>query len=319
VAHRIGFIGAGDVVRKSYLPVLAYRDDCKVIAICSHAGQSATELADRFQIQTVCQDYAELLNHDDVETVFICTPTYLHRELAEAAMQRGKNILVEKPPCANYQDSHALLAQAGQYPKTFYVAFNNWFREENEWLRTKVMAGELGGAEIIDFEWYRTKRYESKAWLYDARRSGGGVLIDLGTHLIHLALSLVPHRCGFVAYCRSVNHSLMPSSVEDTSVAMITVDHKITLVIKLGWDMILPTPSHVFLQVRGTKGGISNLDYSGRKTDGYSSMIEDFLGHIEKGTKQDFALVQDTMLLLDALYESGRSGTTVAGKFLHAA
>jgi len=48
-------------------------------------------------------------------------------------------------------------------------------------------------------------------------------------------------------------------------------------------------------------------------------MIEDFLGHIEKGTKQDFALVQDTMLLLDALYESGRSGTTVAGKFLHAA
>jgi predicted dehydrogenase len=317
--HSIGFIGAGDVVRKSYLPVLARRDDCKVTAICSHAGQSARELAHLFRIQTVCQNYADLLDRAEVETVFICTPTHLHREMAEAAMLRGKHVLVEKPLCSNYPDSHALLDQAVQYPKTFYAAFNNHFREENRWLSGKILAGELGKTELIDFEWYRTKRYESKTWLYDAKQSGGGVLIDLGAHLIHLALSLLPQRRDFSAYCHNTCYNPMQTSVEDASIAMITIDATTTALIKLGWDMALPTPSQVRLQVQGTKGGISNLAYTGTKADGYAFMIEDFLDHIEKGTKQDLLLVRDTMLLLDALYESSRSGTTVVRKFAHAA
>jgi len=236
VEHRVAFIGAGDVVRKAYLPAVSRRKDSRLVAICSQKGESANELATLYGIEKVFSGYDEVLQQEDIDTVFVCIPTYLHRRIAEAAMKYNKNILVEKPLCANYQDSHILLQRAFHYRKTFYAAFNNQFREENHWLNSKVLAGDIGEIELIDFEWYRTKRYEDKTWLYDATLSGGGVLIDLGAHLIYFALSLIPNRREYTAYCNNMSHKVRPS-VEDTSVAMVTVDGKIMILVKLGWDI----------------------------------------------------------------------------------
>ncbi len=315
MVHRIGFIGAGDVVRKAYLPAVTRRADCRVVAICSESGRTARELAAREGIPTVCNEYGELLEHPEIDTVFVCTPTHLHREMAETAMSRQKNVLVEKPLCATYADARALLQKAAGYPKTFYPAFNNQFREENQWLRAEVLSGELGMVRLMDFEWYRTKRYEDKAWLYDAKRSGGGVLMDLGSHLIHLALSLIPNRRRFTAYCHSLCHSPASSSVEDTSAAMVVVDEQILIHLRVGWDMKMETKSCVVLEVHGTAGRLSNLDYAGSKRDGYEAMVDDFLGHIEEGRTRDLALVADAMLLLDVLYRSSSARTAISGTF----
>lgn len=313
--HKIAFIGAGDVVHKAYLPALSQRADCKVLAICSQHGRSAKELAGLYGIETVCEGYEELLQQDSIDTVFICTPTYLHREIAEAAIKRKKNVLVEKPLCTNYQDSQFLLQQAYRYSKTFYTAFNNQFREENQWLRSTVLTGDIGDIELIDFEWYRTKRYENKVWLYDANLSGGGVLIDLGVHMINFALSLIPDRREFTAYCNNVSHDLLFSSVEDTSVAMVTVNERITILIKVGWDMKLSMKSRVILKVAGREGCILNQDYQGHKTDGFGHMIKDFFHHIENQPNSNLELVDDTMMLIDALYQSDQSQSLITGMF----
>ena len=320
--HRAAFIGAGDVVRRSYLPAIAQQSNCKVVAICSQTGQSAKELAELYEIEIVSRHYEEVLQQPDIDTVFICTPTDAHREIAETAMKYGKHVLVEKPLCTTYQDSQALLRQAWGYDKTFYAAFNNQFRVENRWLKTEVLAGNIGEVELIDFEWYRTKRHKDKTWLYDPPRSGGGVLVDLGAHLLHLALSLLPNRQYYTASCHNVSHQAFSSSVEDTSISMISVDDKTTVLIKLGWDMKLPKPSRVTLELFGLAGRISNQDFaevkvndSAKKSDGYDLMIVEFLQHVEANTKPDLDLVDDTMMLIDALYRSSQSQTTVAGQF----
>jgi len=320
--HRAAFIGAGDVVRRSYLPAISQQSDCKVVAICSQSGQSAKELADLYGIKIVSQHYEEVLQQPDIDTVFICTPTHVHREIAEAAMRYGRHVLVEKPLCTTYQDSRMLLQQARSYDKTFYAAFNNQFRVENRWLKTKVLTGKIGEVELIDFEWYRTKRHVDKAWLYDPPRSGGGVLVDLGAHMLHLALSLLPNRQYYTASCHNVSHQAFSSSVEDTSISMISVDDKTTILIKLGWDMKLPKPSRVTLELFGLAGRISNRDFEEAKvgspvtkSDGYDLMIAEFLQHIDTNTKPNLDLVDDTMMLVDALYRSSQTQTTIAGEF----
>jgi predicted dehydrogenase len=318
--HKVAFIGAGDVVRRSYLPALAQRSDCTVVGVCSQSIQSAREVANQYGIEQVFATYQELLLQPEIDTVFICTPTYLHRPMAEAAIAQQKHILVEKPLCATYQDSQALLKQAAGYSKTFYVAFNNQFRGENQWLKHQVQAGKAGKIELIDFAWYRTKRYEAKAWLYRPEQSGGGVLIDLGAHLIHFALSLLPDRHEFTAYGHTISHQPNVSSVEDTAIGMVTVDSQTTILIKLGWAMQLATPSMVTLEVLGPGGRFSNRDYQAveaniKKTSGFEPLLEEFFRHIEAGTRPDLYLVDDTMLVLDKLYQSSQTGASLNGNF----
>jgi predicted dehydrogenase len=320
--HKLAFIGAGDVVRRSYLPALAQRSDGAVVAICSQSGQSAREVAAQYGIERVYERYQDLLRQPDIDTVFICTPTYLHREIAEAAMAERKHVLVEKPLCATYSDSQALLEQVIGYSKTFYVAFNNQFRAENQWLRRETLAGKVGQIELLDFAWYRTKRHEAKTWLYQPEQAGGGVLIDLGAHLIHFALSLLPNCRHFTAYGHMISHQPDVSPVEDSAVGMITVDGQATILIKLGWAMRLPIPSSVTLEVLGREGRLSNRDYQApanlKKTSGFEPLIEEFFQHIEAGTRPDLDLVGDTMLVLDKLYQSSQTGATVSGKFWQA-
>lgn len=313
--HNIALIGAGDIVRKAYLPELTGRVDCRVKALCSKGGASAEELAQQYGIPAWSKEYREIIKEKDIDVVFVCTPTNSHRLIAEAALDAGKHILVEKPLCTNYTDSNALLQRAVRSDKVLYPAFNNSFREENLFFFHKVERGELGCPEVIDFEWYRTRRYETKAWLYDARQSGGGVLIDLGAHLVHMALGLLPDRKKFCVNAVNMHHSSEDSSVEDTSTATIIIDDQTSILIKTGWDVAMPERSRVNLNVIGSKGVASNRDYQGPKSEGYPAMLEDCFRHIEENRKPDLQRVDDTMLVLEAMYESNRKKTCITGVF----
>lgn len=313
--YGIGLIGAGDIVNKAYLPILSNRTDCKVIGICSKFGKSANRLAREYRIEHVFTDYKELIQIKDIDTVLLCTPNNLHYKIANYALVNKKHVLVEKPLCSQYRDSFDLINKAKEYDKIFYAAFNNNFREENQWLKSKVLSGEIGDLEILDFEWYRTMRYIPKSWIYDYEQSGGGVLIDLGSHLIYYTLSLIPNRKKYIAYCSNYSHENNSWGVEDTSISMITIDGAVSIVIKLGWDMNIPSPSKVNLRVFGKKGSISNKDFQGEKSDGYANMIQDFFNHVEAKTMPDLGSVGDTMMLLDALYKSSQSQSLITGMF----
>jgi len=314
--QRIGIIGAGDVVRKGYLPALSRIPDCKVVAISSRHGESARELAASNGIEKVYANFEELLTRADIDSVFICTPTHLHREIAEAAMKRQLNVLLEKPLCTTYEDSRLLLRQAATYSGTVYVAFNTQFREENRWLKSRVLKGEVGKVELLDFQWFRADPRTDKTWLHDKAKSGGGVLMDLGAHLINLALLLVPSRSRYTAYCSNLTHALPDSSVEDTSASLIEIDDRVAIAIRLGWDMKMSTKSRVILDVFGGESQVSNKDYEGSGANGFGRMIHDFFRHVDARTSSDLRLADDTMQLLDALYRSSRSRSVVAGTFV---
>jgi len=312
----IALIGAGDVVRKSYLPALISRTDCKVIGVCSQQGQSASELASFYGIESVSTNYMDILELDTVDAVFICTPTHLHREIAETAMDHNKHVLVEKPLCNNYKDARLLLGRAKTYPNTFYVTFNNQFRSENIWLKSRTLDGSFGEIEFIDLEWFRRDMVTHKSWLCNKTYSGGGVLIDLGTHLIHIALSLIPDRRSFCVYCNTISHNLPDSTVEDTAIAMITINGITNVQLKLGWDMeTLDQKSRVKIEVFGRKGSVSNQQYDGEKTNPFHRLIDDFFHHIESKTTPDLSLIGDTGMIIESMYHSSRSNKLIEGEF----
>ena len=287
----------------------------EIVFIYDPNREMTKKLSQGVQVGGIANSLEEAIVHPEVEAVIVATPNYLLSEISMKSLQASKHVLVEKPLCARYVESAELIRRAKTYKKTFYVAFNNQFREDNQWLKSTALSGEIGDLELLDFEWCRTKRYVTKTWLYDPRQSGGGVLIDLGAHMVHLALSLVPDRSSYVVSCKNFKHNERLSGVEDTSISMITVNDSVSIVIKLGWDMCLPTDSKVNLNVFGRKGTISNRDFQDEKSDGYAYMIQDFFRHVENRAVPDLGLVYDTMALLDALYESDNSQSLVTGRF----
>lgn len=313
---RIGIIGAGDIASRGHIPHYIENTSCEIISICSVYKKSALTLASKFKIPSVDDNYIALLNRKDIDAVSICTPTCTHKEIISLAVKNKKHILVEKPIALNYQETKWIISRLENYPKKFMVMFNNRYRKENLWLKNMIEENAIGDILLIDMEWFRSKREINKEWLFKKERSGGGVFIDFGTHLIDLALCFIKVRKKFLAcgYSRRVN-SYDKSDVEDIAVASVIIDDRIIINLRTGWTLKLKTPSKVNINIYGTKGEISNSDYSGETQDVYKSLINDFIRIIIKNIKIDHKIYLDTMKIVSAVYESFENKKTIRGLF----
>ena len=316
MAYRLGIIGAGDIAAKVYLPQLAEREDCELTAIFSKTRGPASELAKKYGIEHVYDDLHEFLERSDIDSVFVCTPTDTHLEIAQAALKHSKNVLIEKPLTTIYKDDVSLLKLARLQSKTFRVAFHNYYREENQWLRSEVLAGKLGEIQIINLEWYRAQPFPSFGSHQGAQPSG--VLMHLGAKLFNVALGLLPERQSFTAVCQNLKRSNGSTSDEDTSTSSIVIDEKVTLNMRLGWDIELPVGSQTNMEVFGKSGKASNSDYDGPESDGHKNMIDEFLKQSGSCNYKDIDLAEDTMSLLNALYQAHQTQAAVSGNFVQA-
>ena len=311
--HRVGIIGASDIARKVFIPILDRMENCKIVALCSRTKETAIELGKEFSVKHVYDDLDEFLGRDDIDSVFVCTPTDTHLAIVSAALNKSKNVLVEKPLTTIEEQDFSLFELARSSSNTFYVAFNNNYREENIWLRKEVLAGALGDIELINFEWYRSQPFPRLGSHQGSKPSG--ILMHLGAKMLHVALSLIPDRSSFKAVCQNLNRSGGSLDEEDTSSASIIINEKISLNMRLGWNILLPVGSQTNFEVFGKKKKGSNSEYEGPGSDGYENMIVEFLNQSSSSQPMELDLVQDTMTLIHALYRSHQTKSPVSGKF----
>jgi len=182
---RVGIVGAGLQGRRRAQALKAVGDSELVIvadvildaaaALAAHAGCLATSQWD------------DVVAHDDVEAVVVCTPPHLHAEIAIAAMTRGKHVLCEKPLARNVDEARAMVRAARESGVRLKCGFNlrhhpgirqarRWYEDgaigEIDWIRCRY---GIGGRPGYDQDW-RAR----------ADISGGGQLMDQGVHLLDL-------------------------------------------------------------------------------------------------------------------------------------
>ncbi len=314
--HRIGLVGAGDVVERFYLPVLRKRPDLRVNAICSRSGERAQRLAAELGTPTVTTDYTELILHPDVDSVLVCSPPHTHFAIARSALRAGKNALVEKPTCATYAEVRELLDEAKRSSAILGATFNTRLREDNRWLRDRVRSGAIGELQSVDLVWMRRKPNVPVPWRLDRQAAGGGgVLADLGSHLLRLALELIPERSRYTLFGATGAGEASPPGVEDRAHASIEIDGRVHVQLKTGWGMALREPVVFGVRAYGTQGVIDVADFDGTASDGYANTLDEFLGAAAAGRPLDLGTLDDTMKLLHGLYASAREGASAEGAF----
>lgn len=180
-ALRLGLIGCGEVTRSRHLPALQGFSGARVVALCDSDPARLAETAGHVGNPRCYPAASALLQDAEVEAVAICVPAESHIEMAVAALEAGKHVLVEKPLALSLDESARLVERVAQLPYKLLVGFNlRWHRLLRR-ARAAVHDDAAGQLELIRTVF--TSRLEAAAgWRREPAR-GGGSLHELAVHL----------------------------------------------------------------------------------------------------------------------------------------
>ncbi|MBB3227401.1 scyllo-inositol 2-dehydrogenase (NADP+) [Luteibacter sp. Sphag1AF] len=181
-----GLIGYGTAGAVFHAPLIAAAKGLRLNAI---ASSRTAQITSEFPEVRVYPSPEALIADPDIRLVVIATPNDTHAPLARAALQAGKDVVVDKPFTLNASEADALLALAERSGRLLSVFQNR--RWDNDFLtvRRLIEDGRLG--EVMYYEAHFDRfRPEIKQGWRETPAAGSGLLYDLGAHLIDQALQL---------------------------------------------------------------------------------------------------------------------------------
>ncbi len=246
----IGIIGLGSISQVMHLPILSKNPDVEILGICDKDKSKTKVLAEKYKIKNYYSDYKELLKNDEITGVIVATPTDSHTELTIAALEAGKDVLVEKPIARNFSEAKLMNDKAKELKKKLMVGMNNRFRPDAMLLKTLIQKGEIGNIFYIKSGWLK-KQSTLEKWFTQKEKSGGGVFLDHGIVLLELSLWML----GFpeVKSVQATFCSQETKKVEDFSFAMIKLANNTTLTIEVSWTMLMEN-DFLYCNMFGTEG-----------------------------------------------------------------
>lgn len=183
---RIGLMGFGFAGATFHAPVISASGRTQVAAIAT--GQPDRAHA-AYPDARVVADLDALLALDDIECVVIATPNDTHFELARRVLEAGRHVVVDKPVTLASDDALALARFANARSRVFAPFHNRRWDGDFLTVRRLVDSGELGRLTFVASHFDRFRPQVRARWREEAAR-GGGLLLDLGPHLIDQALAL---------------------------------------------------------------------------------------------------------------------------------
>ncbi len=263
---RFGLVGCGRIAQ-SHLSALATLPEARLTIAVENRRAAGEAVAEEHKCQLVA-DYKDKAVLDAVDAVIICTPPNLHHDIARYFLERGVHVLCEKPLTTVSAQARDLVALSRD--KDLLLMMASKFRYVDDIIKAKaiVESGILG--RIILYEnTFCSKITMGDRWNADKTVSGGGVLIDNGSHSVDIARYLL----GPIVDVQAQNG--LPTQgldVEDTVRVQFLTQSGVIGIIDLSWSITKETPHYV--QVFGSDGTLQ-VGWSGSKyrQDGSSKWI----------------------------------------------
>lgn len=232
----------------------------KVVAACSRNEPKLRQFAAQFNIPRVYTDYRQLVEDDAVNVVIVLVPTGLHKDVAVAASEAGKHVIVEKPLDINLERADEMIRVCRKNKTKLSVIFQMRFGTVAAKLKEVVASGALGRvflADAFDKSSRTPAYYESAEWRGTKDLEGGGCLMTQSIHIIDLLQYIVGPVQSVVGRVGTMIHNI---EVEDTATALVRFDNGAMGVIESTSSVRPALKSN--LQLHGEKGTIvANAQY----------------------------------------------------------
>jgi UDP-N-acetyl-2-amino-2-deoxyglucuronate dehydrogenase len=250
---RLAIAGCGEIARWMALFSRLNRH-ISLVACCDERLSIAESFAARFRIPGAYGDYESMLEAQPFDAVYLAVPHDLHFQMVAAAIEAGRDVLVEKPITASLAEGQEIVrrAQAGNVR----VGVNYQYRYDRGCygLAQAARRGDLGRLYYgrCNVPWYRESAYfEHGPWRGELARAGGGTLLTQGSHALDVLLWAMdcPPRTAM-----GVTAQLGYPQVEVETLALGTVELENGSLIQVSSSMVARPEQAVTLELYGERG-----------------------------------------------------------------
>ena len=185
-----GIIGCGDVTEKKSGPAFQKVEGSKLLAVMRRNEEKLIDYATRHNVEKYSTNYLDLLKDKDIDAIYIATPPNMHHFYTLEAAKYGKAVYVEKPMAISVVECEEMIKVCKDNNVPLFVAY--YRREQEKFKKAKeiILSGEIG--EVRAFNYLYTSKIPdiepNRNWLVTKEISGGGMLYDIGSHMIDIII-----------------------------------------------------------------------------------------------------------------------------------
>jgi predicted dehydrogenase len=264
VRPRVGFLGVGWIGRHRMKAILG-TGAAEVAAIADPSPEMAAEARQLAPDATLVSTLDDLLDAG-VDGVVIATPSAMHAEQCIRTLERGAAVFCQKPLGRTAAEARAVVDAARAADRLLGVDLSYRFTSGMPRIRELVQRGELGAIYAVDLVFHNAYGPD-KPWFYEARLSGGGCVIDLGIHLVDLALwtlgfPSVVHATSRL-FARGAALREPADAVEDYAEVRLDLSTGATVRLACSWNLPAGRDAVIEAAFYGTAGGAAMRNVNG--------------------------------------------------------
>jgi predicted dehydrogenase len=268
---RAGVVGlgyAGEQHLKNFVRV----PGIEPVALAGLERERLRQLGEQYGVPDLYTSWEDLVSRDDLDIVSIGAPNHLHAPIAVSALEGGRHVLCEKPLARTGGEAQQIVDAARAADRAVHIAFTQRERGDVQALKRHVDEGNLGRIYHSKATWMRRNGIPGMGgWFTSKELAGGGPLIDLGVHMVDMALYLMGEPAVESVSCATyaelgpqgrggwVGSGLMsgenPFEVEDLATAFLRLSGGATLTLEAGWAVYRESSDDFGVTLYGTDGG----------------------------------------------------------------
>jgi len=242
-----GIIGFGLSGKVFHAPFIQAHPGFRLVSVVERHHQHSKDLYPGINI---LKSHSEMLKDDNIDLVVVATPNIYHYPMVKESLLAGKHVVVEKPFVPTIKEADELISLSGETGKKIFVFQNRRWDGDFLTIKKLIAAGKFGNIKYYEAHFDRfSPEIKSGAWR-DENIPGGGILYDLGAHLIDQALC-------FFGMPDSINANVKaerPGGRVDDCFDLKLIYNDKTIVLKAGMMVRDPGPRFI---IEGTEGNFS--------------------------------------------------------------
>src|SRR5215213_6085014 len=218
---RIALVGVGVIGRHHGRVIGELADRVELVAVVDVVSERAETLAAE-RGGKAFTSLTDALAAVDIDIVVACTPTGRHAEVAIAALEAGKHVIIEKPAETTVAKTDQIIDAQRKAGTLVAVISQHRFDQSTEIAMAAIARGELGRLTtgIASIDWWRGQSYyDSGDWRGTWELDGGGALMNQGVHTVDLLVATMGRPVEVFAYTGTLAHERI--EVEDAAVAVV--------------------------------------------------------------------------------------------------
>jgi predicted dehydrogenase len=319
---KFGIIGTGGI---SHLHVkqLGELESARIVAVADPNSSNRDTLIKSFNLENIAQfdDHLDMLENIPMDAVLICSPHTLHFRQVVDAINHNCHVLIEKPMACSLVEAEHLIEIAKKANRVLQVSYQRHFEPAFLYIRDAISSGTIGNLTSVTASLYQEwKHLTAGTWRQNPSLSGGGMLMDSGSHIVDVLLWTTGLKPIEVESKMEQHHT----PVEQDSFTSIRFENNVVAGLNIVGNAPCWHETYVFCGENGAifyENGKIVLRLNGKEpfipelpqqtTNSDKSFIDAILGHNSVMVPGDFA--KEVVKLTERIYQSAgyKSSTSI--------